>query len=121
EFPVPPPRAPAPPKATPPSPQPVAQATGRPTRLLARRPPRAEAVPGWLTGLLAVATVMFLLGAVLGWRYQPAQPPPVAGGVSPADIENPDKEEARGLLEQGELRQAATLLDQAVTRFPADA
>lgn len=80
-------------------------------------PPRAAAVPAWPVLLVVAASVLFLAGAVLGW-----------GGVEkarhlplPLVFNSPEKREARRLLERGDLREAAALLDRAVARHPADA
>lgn len=85
-----------------------------------QQPPRAASIPAWLPGLVFLATFLFLTGAVLGaslWRQGPRE----AGPPTAHEIVNPEKEKARELLAKGEIRQAATVLDQAVTRHPADA
>lgn len=110
------------PRTSPVKPEPPA-VVAEPVLSVSKRPrlaPRAAAIPVWLPALVFLATFLFLSGAVLGasfWRSGATEtgPPPAH------EIANPEKEKARALLARGDLRQAAVLLDQAVTRQPADA
>ena len=96
----------------------VASAEARP-KPPGREPVRAASVPAWVSVMVTLATVLFLAGAILGFRSRgtPA-PPPV---LITHEIVNPEKDEAERLLEKGDLRQAAKMLDLAVTRHPSDA
>ncbi len=101
-----------------PGPVRVAAAEARPARL--QPPPRrAATVPAWLPGLMVLATVLFLAGAFLGLRSLSSSAPIVEEEAH--TISNPDKEQAREFLENGDLLRATSLLDLAVTRHPADA
>jgi ABC-type branched-subunit amino acid transport system substrate-binding protein/predicted Ser/Thr protein kinase len=83
------------------------------------RSQRAVALPTWIPALMTLVTLLFVLGAFLGlravWQVSPMLE------EEPHAIHNPDKEQARRLLAQGDLRAAASFLDLAVTRYPADA
>jgi len=96
----------------------VASASARVAR--SRTPPRrSPGVPLWIPGLMALATLLFLVGALLGLRLLAPSAPVVEEEAH--TITNPDKEQAREFLERGDLVQAVSRLDQAVTRHPADA
>lgn len=80
---------------------------------------RAASLPLWLPALMLLATLLFAAGAIIGLRS-------ISGGSPLPEedthaIHNPEKEQARELLARGRLREAASLLDLAVTRHPADA
>jgi len=81
--------------------------------------PRAAALPVWIPALMVLATLLFVVGAILGLRSVSLEGPVLEEETHA--IHNPDKERAHLLLTQGKLREAASLLDLAVTRHPADA
>ncbi len=109
--------------------EPVARrekATGGPVRVASARaarsappPRRSSGIPTWIPGLMALATVLFLVGALLGLHLLSPKAPVVEEEAH--TITNPDKDRAREFLEKRDLVQAASLLDLAVTRHPADA